>query len=1092
MLPYKEADITRFFDDTTVARGRRAYVQGHAQSVVFTEDDARIDASVEEGDGPPVEVRVHVMPGPRNTALFQSRCGCSEGKDCKHVVATLLQALEEDAGTEEVAEAAPAAGKVVPNWLAGLVPGNAPVARKTSSAMAIHKLFYVVRDEPGVVHLSLHQARPLKRGGYGAPTPFKPEKRGESEWLEPIDHELLDALATLTPVHESEFLIPKETGLELLRKLVATERCHWLDLTDGALQFSRGRDAKLVWQIDAQARQKPELIVEPEVDCILAIDPLYYIEGTELGELKIDLPPADLLSTLAMRAVEPDLVQGVRDSLPTHVPKPALLEEGGHMQLVPRGRLHFVSMPSWELSTWVTPEWARDAMLDLVVFGVDYDGLAIKPSDKRPTLTRWQDEKVWRIDRDLVTESIITERFSQLGLIALNELEPAFGPDARGYYTISPGSKRKGHNGDGWNRLVEDSLPALRREGWIVDFEADFHYGFIEPESWHIDIQDSTGLDWFGLTLEVDINGERRPLLPILINLIAEYPTPESLPKEGRVRVKTDRGEVLGLPIARIRPMVETLWDLFNGSNHDGRTLKLGRYDAARLAELSGIPELTDVQWHGADHWRDLGMKLANLGGLKETATPAGLKATLRPYQQQGLSWMQTLAEAGFGGVLADDMGLGKTVQTLSHLVAEKESGMMDGPCMIVAPTSLVHNWKRESERFAPGLKVTVLHGPDRHNMYRYVAGSDLVITTYPLLGRDQEFLQKQKWHLLVLDEAQQIKNPKSQAAQAVRALETKHRLCLTGTPMENHLGELWSLFDFLLPGWLGDEKGFRKQWRSPIEKHGNMDRRNLLSRRIAPFLLRRTKEQVATELPPKTETIQYVELEGPQRDLYETVRLTMDARVREEIARRGAGQSQIVILDALLKLRQVCCDPRLVKADSARALPSAKLEALIEMVTELAEEGRRILVFSQFTSMLTLISNELKKQKIDYVILTGDTADRATPVERFQAGNVPVFLISLKAGGVGLNLTAADTVIHFDPWWNPAAENQATDRAYRIGQDKPVFVYKLVAKGTVEERIIELQRRKAELAAGVLGEEGAALTALSTDELVKLFAPIE
>jgi SNF2 family DNA or RNA helicase len=328
---------------------------------------------------------------------------------------------------------------------------------------------------------------------------------------------------------------------------------------------------------------------------------------------------------------------------------------------------------------------------------------------------------------------------------------------------------------------------------------------------------------------------------------------------------------------------------------------------------------------------------------------------------------------------------------------------------------------------------------------------------------------------MLILDEAQIVKNERSQAARQVRKFQARHRLCLTGTPLENHLGELWSLFDFLLPGFLGNTKLFRRVFRNPVEKEGDDEASRRLARRIRPFLLRRTKQEVASELPPKTEIIRSVELEEEQRDLYESIRLAVHHRVKEEIADKGLERSSIIILDALTKLRQVCCDPRLVKLDSAREVTrSAKLEMLIELLPEMIEEGRKVLLFSQFTTMLGLIEDEVKKLGIDYAKLTGQTRKRAEQIDKFQDGDTPLFLISLKAGGVGLNLTAADTVIHYDPWWNPAVERQATDRAHRIGQQNPVFVYKLISEGTVEEKIQAMQERKQQLADAMLdqGEE--------------------
>jgi SNF2 family DNA or RNA helicase len=539
----------------------------------------------------------------------------------------------------------------------------------------------------------------------------------------------------------------------------------------------------------------------------------------------------------------------------------------------------------------------------------------------------------------------------------------------------------------------------------------------------------------------------------------------------------------VALPWGRVKPILATLGELYFG-DRIGTKIHLPAMDAARLAELERAARM---RWFGGDRLRELGRKLHDFAGIRPVDVPAGLRAELRAYQRTGLDWMQFLREFGFGGILADDMGLGKTVQTLAHILVEKEAGRLDAPALVVAPTSLMGNWQAEAARFAPDLRVLLLHGKDRKASFDRIESADVVLTTYALLGRDEAALRKHRYHLLILDEAQYIKNSRAKAAQTVRLLDARHRLCLTGTPVQNHLGELWSQFHFLMPGLLGDEKTFNTAFRKPIEKEGDILRKDLLARRLKPFMLRRTKDKVATELPPKTEVMLPIELDGAQRDLYETVRVAMDKKVREAIDSKGLARSHIIILDALLKLRQVCCDPRLL--DAAAAAGSAKMDALLELLDTLLSEGRSVLVFSQFTSMLALIGDTLRARGIAFALLTGDTADRDTPVAAFQRGEVSVFLISLKAGGVGLNLTAADTVIHYDPWWNPASENQATDRAWRIGQEQPVFVYKLIAQGTLEEKIQEMQRRKGELANAVLDAEGGLAAVIGPDELRGLFA---
>jgi SNF2 family DNA or RNA helicase len=458
------------------------------------------------------------------------------------------------------------------------------------------------------------------------------------------------------------------------------------------------------------------------------------------------------------------------------------------------------------------------------------------------------------------------------------------------------------------------------------------------------------------------------------------------------------------------------------------------------------------------------------------------------------VAWLQYLREHHLAGILADDMGLGKTAQALAHILIEKQSGRLDCPALVVLPTSLIFNWQAEAKRIAPTLRVLTLQGIERADDFCRMADHDVVLTTYPLLWRDLATLTPQPFHLLILDEAQTVKNAASRSANAVRRLQARHRLCITGTPLENNLGELWAQFDFLMPGFLGDARSFARLWRRPIEVNGETLRAQLLAQRVRPFILRRRKEEVATELPPRTEAIKRVQLRGRQRDLYESVRVAADEHVRRILQRKGFAGSQITILDALLKLRQVCCDPYLIKGITPpKTMERAKLEMLRDMLPSLVAEGRRILVFSQFTEMLGLIEAELEAMQLPWLALTGKTppAARGAVVAQFQGKSVPILLISLKAGGVGLNLTAADTVIHMDPWWNPAVEEQATARAHRIGQAQTVFVYKLVVEGSIEERILELQARKAALAEGVLGSDGGLAYKFNADDLHALLAPL-
>ena len=641
-----------------------------------------------------------------------------------------------------------------------------------------------------------------------------------------------------------------------------------------------------------------------------------------------------------------------------------------------------------------------------------------------------------------------------------------------------------------WVRFLGHAVPKLRASGWRIEIDPSFPYELIDAGDWDAQIEESAN-HWFEFDLGITVGGKRVSLLPIVIDALRELGVRSNqelaeLNAEtiyGRVR----EGAFVALPAARIAPLLAALVELFDAPlTREGRLA----LTPAHLSSIGQLERATTVRWTAGTRLRDLVRALADEEAMAPAVMPRTFKGTLRQYQERGVAWLQLLARNDFGGVLADDMGLGKTVELLAHVAIEKAARRLTKPVLIVSPTSVSPNWRSEIARFVPHLRVLALTGADRSERFAEIPSHDVVLTTYALLQRDIERLSAQEWQMAVLDEAQAIKNPRSKGAQAAGRLRAAQRLALTGTPMENHLDELWSVFHFAVPGLLGDRTSFTRAFRTPIEKRGDTERRQVLATRLRPFLMRRTKERVALELPEKSEIITRVDLEGAQRDLYETIRIAMHERVRDALRGRGLARSHIVVLDALLKLRQVCCDPRLLKMSAAQAVRgSAKLEALLEMVPELIEEGRRILLFSQFTSMLDLIKPELRAAEIPFVELRGETRDRETPVRRFQAGEVPLFLISLKAGGTGLNLTAADTVIHYDPWWNPAVERQATDRAHRIGQHKPVFVYKLIAAGTVEERIVEMQQRKAELAAGLFDE--SALRTLDATEIDRLFSPL-
>jgi hypothetical protein len=634
---------------------------------------------------------------------------------------------------------------------------------------------------------------------------------------------------------------------------------------------------------------------------------------------------------------------------------------------------------------------------------------------------------------------------------------------------------------------------ALRAAGWIVDSDPKLGITIHEIHDFFPSLvsDKDKDIDWFRFDVTGEFEGKSISLIPQIARAIREdwhllYQDPGRIPETLLIPCDKPADGHIRFPARRFLEMLEQVRHLFHGDPAKDGSVRIDRISAATVADALAIESSETTRSLAA-----LGRNLRNIRGLPANAPPSSIRAELRHYQLEGFRWLQFLADHGLHGILADDMGLGKTVQTLAHLAAQsaKSGGL---PSLVVAPTSVVPNWAAEAEKFAPGLQVLVLHGGDRADHFERIPAADVVLTSYPLLVRDFGQLSRQHWHTLVLDEAQYIKNPRARAAISACGLKASHRVCLSGTPMENHLGELWSLMRFLMPGFLSDEKTFNTKIRKPIERERSESAQLALNRRVSPLILRRTKDQVATELPEKTTLIHNIDLSPKQADLYESVRAAMDERVRSAISDKGLAKSHIIVLDALLKLRQICCHPGLLKSEAAqRVSESAKLEYLTgDLLPTLLEEGRRILLFSQFTSVLELISGHLDRQKTKYLKLTGQTRERAGLVKQFQNGGIPIFLISLKAGGTGLNLTAADTVIHYDPWWNPAAENQATDRAHRIGQTKPVFVHKLICRGTIEDRILDLQKHKSALVEALLSEETTRLR-IDEETLSALLAPL-
>ena len=479
--------------------------------------------------------------------------------------------------------------------------------------------------------------------------------------------------------------------------------------------------------------------------------------------------------------------------------------------------------------------------------------------------------------------------------------------------------------------------------------------------------------------------------------------------------------------------------------------------------------------------------RFRSFSGIETVNPPDSFKGELRDYQRDGLSWMTFLNDFNFGGCLADDMGLGKTVQFIAMLMKHREGKTNHQPTLIVVPRSLVFNWHNECERFAQKLRVLDYTGMERATLREEFDKYDVILSTYGTVRRDIAILKDYEFDYVVLDEAQTIKNPASQIARASRLLRAKHRLALSGTPIENNAGDLWSIFEFLNPGMLGRSSAFRNHVSDP----DSPDSRQVVSRGLRPFILRRTKKQVAAELPDRLEETIYCDMEDEQRRLYDELRLHYRDSLLGLVQKEGLAKSKMHVLEALLRLRQAACHPALLNR-GAESEPFAKLDFMIPHLKELVAEDHKSLVFSQFTSMLSIVRQHLDAAGIEYEYLDGQTRDRQARVERFQADeSCKVFLISLKAGGLGLNLTAADYVFLLDPWWNPAVEAQAIDRAHRVGQTKTVFAYRMICRDTVEEKIAELQKKKRDLADAILegGYQQSILKDLSFEDLELLLS---
>jgi superfamily II DNA or RNA helicase len=1129
--------LKKYFNANYLQRGR-SYVRSNLVKSVDLLPDGRLEGRVSNGRGNIYSQMITLEGG-----SVRSICSCPVGYNCKHVAAVLIhwQQTQENSqirtpptsktNLSSVPSPAPKSLAVpVQNWLRAVnqhsaAPPKVDDRSDNYPTTVKDRLLYILTPDQPEFKVDIFKGR-INAAGTGLTASrrrYDPMRAlsdlSPPQFIRRIDIDLISALAKakLWETHYS-YNLPNlfrpvgQSALALIEHLCSTGRLLVTQDADTSLNWSEQTpEIQLAWHMHSTGSQRLgfETLSGDKVELRALEGATLWIDTVkgQIGALSEPIPLEVLRVVKSAPYVSPSDAAALALELPQtiaslNLPKPHIARQLRRQAESRVARLTLGAGGAQEGGYYWLPEVTMPA-ISLRFF---YDGHEVDKTDQEPQFL--EGAAVITLSRDKEWEAACRERLSAAGALALEHMK-IFRPMkslSQYDYVFSPEER----NIDEEDTLIEQDIldfafrtvPQLRRDGWEIIETASWPYR-LSQESATISVATQReagaafqGNDWFSLGFQVELGGRNIDVAPVIAAFLTQIraswtavPDLDTLTSYLEDQpVYLDRGKA-GYVLLNLAPLAPLLHLVLNNFAELG-ALHPSDAEVARLAEeaLAG----SSVRFSDKAGILPLARSLKALADAETFSPPKGLNAELRPYQAYGAAWMGSLLEAGFGAVLADDMGLGKTIQVLALLQARREAGET-GPALLIVPTTLLHSWQTQAAQFTPELRVTILHGSNRAQMRVDALGADLVVSTYPLMVRDIDWFADREWPVVILDEAQTLKNPASQMAKCLRKIPAKGRLGLTGTPLENSLQDLWTLTDWINPGLLGDRKSFQKTFRTAIEKQGDRAAQARLNRRLRPFMLRRTKESVASELPPKTEILERVELPKQQQALYESVRSIMDKRVREAISSRGLAASRITVLDALLKLRQVCCDPSLIKTNTAASVAeSAKRARVRALLAELVAEGRRVLVFSQFVEMLQLIENDLTDAGIAYLKLTGQTQNRADVLEAFAQGKAPVFLLSLKAGGVGLTLTEADTVILYDPWWNPAVERQAMDRTHRIGQDKPVFVHRLVAVGTVEEKILDMQARKQALADALFSDELSDSGPLLDEATIQdLFAPI-
>lgn len=1080
MLKEALSRMADVFLPTVLMLGQEYQQKGYVLNIRLS--DGLLKARVKGRSSQLYNVHIDLKRWPEQAA----HCSCQYQLNCKHAAASLFE-LQVKENYTIPSPSAYKSEQSLNSWLTTLREKELVQTQSNNTHEIIYLLEAQFAQYEHRLSIELAIAKRLKKGGLGKKIRFNTITASRKQYFDPLDEEIINELQakSIKPGWFERFTIRNS---DLIEKILATGRAYSASDENINLILGDQLQADLDWQFTNTGLQILTLNSADEIIVPFFLDKTWYYEAEDncFGLLDSPYSPSQLKAILNTPAVDltnsSTLVTQLANISPD-LPRPKVFTQREVREITPRLIIRFDAV--------VLNSEAVNNFIFVIDIAFDYQGIVVEEKSENVTFFQIEKELLIEFHRDFSYEQLqFTELNRILKIRNANQDEMIQSEyNLAKEYILADFSTE-----DDLPRLYNETIPLLKSRGWLIEFIHPVYEELLDADKMEwFSALDERGTDFFSYQLGILVDGKQVSIVPLVAELISKLDKEElsSLADEMRVKLPLPDGKILTLPFKRIKPLINFLLQYGSRYLKEEQELEISRYQLILMQETEQAITAISARWQGAEHLRNQLKQLTLIKELPSISLPLGLKTVLRDYQQQGLNWLQFLRQSRFGGVLADDMGLGKTIQTLAHLLVEKEQGRLQKASLIIAPTSLVGNWFEEVKRFTPDLNVLVFHGIERHN--DEFDNFDLVISTYGLIQRDKSRFIEYPFYYLILDEAQSIKNARTKTTQIIQQIQATYRLCLSGTPLENNLSELWSLFHFLMPGLLGDAKQFRQFFRTPIEKFADSEKRLMLAKRVHPFMLRRSKNQVASELPDKTEVTRTIELTGSQRDLYEAIRMSMEKKVRQAIAKQGLGKSHIVLLDALLKLRQVCCDPKLLSLPEAAMAygNSAKLDALLELLDSLMEEGRCVLIFSQFTSMLRLIEEQLIKRDYGYLKLTGQTQNRQALVNTFQEGNTPIFLISLKAGGTGLNLTRADTVIHYDPWWNPAVEDQATDRTHRIGQKNPVFVYKLITSGTVEEAILAMQDKKRQLFEGILAENNTAFSSLTATDIEQFFMPL-